>query len=245
MRTFCNKNRVSSTLGVHQYTYTRLLYFILVVSTVHSIVKRKVTAVLQYFCHSVLWWTLSIHSCPSSAQKNWLIFNCFTSFLRQLRASHGAAICLTALISDVPACSNRRRIKLRSNGMLYSAVRCVQLCYLCSGWWCIYGKHNVCITKETILSWCKISHQLMCYSKYKPIFLKRRPYFDISFTCVQGPQIFCTGASELLRPLLFAVYLLYFVVTAEQSLLKQQNEEMFQKSTLLVMPSWMLWRTKV
>jgi len=77
----------------------------------------------------------------------------------------------------------------------------------------------------------------MCYSKYKPIFLKRRPYFDISFTCVQGPQIFCTGASELLRPLLFAVYLLYFVVTAEQSLLKQQNEEMFQKSTLLVMPS--------
>jgi len=49
----------------------------------------------------------------------------------------------------------------------------------------------------------------------------------------------------LLRPLLFAVYLLYFVVTAEQSLLKQQNEEMFQKSTLLVMPSWMLWRTKV
>jgi len=34
--------------------------------------------------------------------------------------------------------------------MLYSAVCCVQLCYLCGGWWRMYGKHNVCITKETI-----------------------------------------------------------------------------------------------
>jgi len=49
--------------------------------------------------------------------------------------------------------------------------------------------------------------------------------------------MFYTGASELLRPLLFTVYLLYFVVTAEQSLLKKQNEEIFQKSTLLLMPS--------
>jgi len=54
MRTLGNRNRVSFTLGVHQYTYIRVLHFILVVSTVHSIVKKKVTVVLQYFCHSVL-----------------------------------------------------------------------------------------------------------------------------------------------------------------------------------------------
>ena len=55
MRTFCNKNRVSFTLGVYQYTYKyQALYFILVVSTVHSIVKRKVNVLLQYFCHDAL-----------------------------------------------------------------------------------------------------------------------------------------------------------------------------------------------
>jgi len=54
MRIFYNKNRLLFTLGVHQYTYIRVLYFILVVSTAHSIVKRKVTVFLQYFCHGVL-----------------------------------------------------------------------------------------------------------------------------------------------------------------------------------------------
>jgi len=60
-----------------------------------------------------------------------------------------------------------------------------------------------------------------------------------------APKFSAQEPPDLLRPLLFAVYLLYFVVTAEQSLLKKQNEKMFQKSTLLRMPSWMLWRTKV
>ena len=155
MITFCNKNRLSFTLGVHQYTYIRVLYFILLVSTVRSIVKRKVTVVLQYFCHSVLrssccGWHCSFTFAPLQHKKNSLIFNCFTLFLRQLCASHGAATRLTALISGVPACSNKRRIELRSSGMLYRAVRCVQLCYLCGGWWRIHGKPNVCITKETI-----------------------------------------------------------------------------------------------
>ena len=41
-------------LGVHnKHINIRVPYFILVVSTVHSIVKRKVTALLQYFCHNV------------------------------------------------------------------------------------------------------------------------------------------------------------------------------------------------
>jgi len=36
---------------IHIY---QVLYFILVVSTAHSVVKRKVAVFLQYFCHNVL-----------------------------------------------------------------------------------------------------------------------------------------------------------------------------------------------
>jgi len=51
MRIFCNKNRVSFTLGVHQYIYQyiRALYFILVVSTAHSILKRKNYCIFAIF----------------------------------------------------------------------------------------------------------------------------------------------------------------------------------------------------
>jgi len=48
---------MSFTLGVHQsntHINIRVLYFILVVSSVHTIVQTKITAFLQYFCHNVL-----------------------------------------------------------------------------------------------------------------------------------------------------------------------------------------------
>jgi len=69
MRTFCNKNRVSFTLGfANTQINIRILYFILVVSTVHSIVKRNV---ILYFCNIfvIMYCTVAVvvdtvHSCP-------------------------------------------------------------------------------------------------------------------------------------------------------------------------------------
>jgi len=45
----------------------------------------------------------TVHSCPSSAQKNWSIFGSFTPFLVAWSTSYGAVTRLTALISGVPA----------------------------------------------------------------------------------------------------------------------------------------------
>jgi len=102
----------------------RVLYFILVVSTVHSIVKRKLTVFCNIFV--IMYCTVAVvvdtvHSCPSTAQKNWSIFYCFTSFLVAwstfciLWISHTLTgckpcWCYTSNCSNKQcACSNKRR----------------------------------------------------------------------------------------------------------------------------------------
>jgi len=61
-------------LGVHNtHINVRVVYFILIVKTVHSIVKRRVTVFFNIFaimCCTVAVVVVTVHSCPSSAKKN-------------------------------------------------------------------------------------------------------------------------------------------------------------------------------
>jgi len=110
---------------INTHINIRVLYFILVVSTVHRIVKRKVTVFCNIFV--IMYCTVvvvvaTVHSCPSLAQKNWSIFDCFTSFLVAwstlyiLWISHTLTACkpwccYTSNCSNKRcACSNKRRI---------------------------------------------------------------------------------------------------------------------------------------
>jgi len=86
MRTFCNKNRVSFTAEVHQYSYQYqgTVFYSRCEHCTHTVLQKEK---LLYFCKIfiIMYCTVAVavdtvHSCPSSAQKNWLIF-CFTSFL--------------------------------------------------------------------------------------------------------------------------------------------------------------------
>jgi len=137
MITFCNKNKVSFTLGVHQYTYQYQGTPRCEHCRLHSIVKRKRTVFLQYFFHDVLYSGCCGGHCsllPSSAQKNWSIFDCFTSLLVawstfcSLWISHALTVCkprccYTSNCSNKRcACSNSRIIyKSKKIGSFFSA----------------------------------------------------------------------------------------------------------------------------
>ena len=82
----------------------RVLYFILVVSTVHSTVKRKVTVFLQHFCHNVLHSSCcgGHHSLlPLFSTKELVNFLLFYFIFALTVCNHGAATHLTARISGL------------------------------------------------------------------------------------------------------------------------------------------------
>ena len=96
-------------LGVHNTrSNVRVLYFILIVSTVHSIVKIKVTVFLQYFCHNVLHSSCCGGHCsllPLFSTKELVDFVLFYFYFicGSLVYSMITAARLTAPISGVPA----------------------------------------------------------------------------------------------------------------------------------------------
>ena len=128
MRTSCNKNRVSFTLGVtNTHINIRVLYLILVVSTVHSIVKRKVTVFLQYFRHNVLHSSCCGGHCsllPVFSTKELVDF--FIVILHFALTACNPWCYYTSNCSNKRcACSNRRRIyKRKKIGSLFFSRNC-------------------------------------------------------------------------------------------------------------------------
>jgi len=116
MRTFCSKNRVLFKLGGHKYAhqYQGTVFYSRCVHCAQFCKKKENFCnifVIIYCAVAVA--VDTVHSCPSSAQKNWSIFDCFTSVLVAWSTSCILSICQALTVCKpwccyTSNCSNKR-----------------------------------------------------------------------------------------------------------------------------------------
>ena len=139
MRTFFNKNRVTFTPGVHQYTYQyQGTVFYSRCEHCTQYCKRKVTVFLQYFCHNVLHSRCCGEHCSLLSlfsTKERIDFDCFTSFFSHFMSTFCISWISHALTACKPwccctsSCSNNKRCSTnrRGSGLYCTVFSCVRV----------------------------------------------------------------------------------------------------------------------
>ena len=120
-------------------------------------------------------------------------------------------------------------------------------CVVCVvDYWRVYRKHSVCITKESTLVDVTFRIDHCVTVNVSPIFFEKMTLFWSPIYVSAGiPKFSAQDPPNSEDPWYLQCIYCVLLLQLNRVCWKMKMRELFQKSTLLLMRSWMLWKTKV